>query len=151
MKTQERIFDGFMISGFLALFLSIIVLGVSIWGITTGLLWALPLGFLGGILVFICTIGFIVVEPNNARVMIFFGKYRGTITKNGFFWVNPFYSKKKLTLRARNLDVPPIKVNDKVGNPIMIGSVLVWRVKDTYKAMFDIDTSSISGIAPGNN
>ncbi len=149
MKTQERIFDGFMISGFLALFLSIIVLGVSIWGITTGLLWALPLGFLGGILVFICTIGFIVVEPNNARVMIFFGKYRGTITKNGFFWVNPFYSKKKLTLRARNLDVPPIKVNDKVGNPIMIGSVLVWRVKDTYKAMFDIDTSSISGIAPG--
>lgn len=81
--------------------------------------------------------------------MIFFGKYRGTITKNGFFWVNPLYSKKKLTLRARNLDVPPIKVNDKVGNPIMIGSVLVWRVKDTYKAMFDIDTSSISGIVHG--
>lgn len=78
--------------------------------------------------------------------MVFFGKYKGTITDNGFLWVNPFYYKKKLTLRARNLDVPPIKVNDKVGNPIMIGSVLVWKVKDTYKAMFDIDTSSISGV-----
>lgn len=81
--------------------------------------------------------------------MIFFGKYKGTITDNGFFWVNPFYNKKKLTTRARNLDVAPIKVNDKVGNPIMIGAVLVWKVKDTYKAMFDIDTSSISGIVPG--
>lgn len=149
MKTQERIFDGFMISGFLALFISIIILSASIWSISTGILWALPLGFIGCILASMSTLGFIVVEPNNARVMIFFGKYRGTITKNGFFWVNPFYSKKKLTLRARNLDVPPIKVNDKVGNPIMIGSVLVWRVKDTYKAMFDIDTSSISGIVPG--
>lgn len=85
-----------------------------------------------------------VIEPNNARVMIFFGKYKGTITDNGFFWVNPFYNKKKLTLRASNLDVAPIKVNDKVGNPIMIGSVLVWRVKDSYKAMFDIDTSSMN-------
>ena len=76
--------------------------------------------------------------------MLFFGKYKGTITDNGFFWVNPLYSKKKITLRARNLDVPPIKVNDKVGNPVMIGAVMVWKVKDTYKAMFDIDSSSIS-------
>jgi regulator of protease activity HflC (stomatin/prohibitin superfamily) len=149
MKTQERTFEGFIASGFLALLLSFIVLTVSIWGISTELIWALPLGLLGCILVSVSIPGFIVVEPNNARVMIFFGKYRGTITKNGFFWVNPFYSKKKLTLRARNLDTPPIKVNDKVGNPIMIGSVLVWKVKDTYKAMFDIDTSSISGVIPG--
>lgn len=78
--------------------------------------------------------------PSNAL----FGKYKGTITDNGFFWVNPLYSKKKITLRARNLDVPPIKVNDKVGNPVMIGAVMVWKVKDTYKAMFDIDSSSIS-------
>lgn len=76
--------------------------------------------------------------------MLFFGKYKGTITDNGFFWVNPLYSKKKITLRARNLDVPPIKVNDKVGNPVMIGAVMVWKVKDTYRAMFDIDSSSIS-------
>lgn len=149
MKTEERIFEGFIISGFIALFLSIIVLGVSVWGISTGLIWALPIGLIGFILVFVSILGYMVVEPNNARVMIFFGKYRGTITRNGFFWVNPFYNKKKLTLRARNLDTPPIKVNDKVGNPIMIGSVLVWRVKDTYKAMFDIDTTSISGIVPG--
>lgn len=149
MKTQEHKFEGFKISGFLALFILVVILAASIWGISLGLMWALPLGFLGCILVTVAILGFMVVEPNNARVMIFFGKYKGTITDNGFFWVNPFYSKKKLTLRARNLDVPPIKVNDKVGNPIMIGSVLVWRVKDTYKTMFDIDTSSISGIVPG--
>ena len=82
-------------------------------------------------------------EPNNARVMIFFGKYRGTLKENGFFWVNPFYVKKRITLRARNLDSPPIKVNDKSGNPIMIGMVLVWKVVDTYRAVFQIDTSSL--------
>jgi hypothetical protein len=75
--------------------------------------------------------------------MIFFGKYRGTLKDNGFFWVNPFYVKKRITLRARNLDSPPIKVNDKSGNPIMIGMVLVWKVIDTCKAVFDIDTSSL--------
>ncbi|WP_029901996.1 SPFH domain-containing protein [Prevotella sp. 10(H)] len=149
MKTQEITFKGTCISGFLALFFDIVILGISIWAVASGLIWAIPLGMLGIFLVPVSFFGFMVVEPNNARVMIFFGKYKGTITNNGFFFVNPFYSKKKITLRARNLDVPPIKVNDKVGNPIMIGSVLVWRVKDTYKAMFDIDTSSISGIAPG--
>jgi regulator of protease activity HflC (stomatin/prohibitin superfamily) len=74
--------------------------------------------------------------------MIFFGKYEGTIKTNGFFWVNPFYVKKELTLRARNMDAEPIKVNDKKGNPIMIGQVVVWRVFDTYKASFDIDNTS---------
>ncbi|WP_407946948.1 SPFH domain-containing protein [Parabacteroides sp. PH5-16] len=98
---------------------------------------------LGLVLITLLALGFMIVEPNDARVMVFFGKYKGTITSNGFFWVNPFYVKKKITLRARNLDVPPIKVNDKVGNPVMIGAVMVWKVKDTYKAMFDIDSSSI--------
>jgi regulator of protease activity HflC (stomatin/prohibitin superfamily) len=82
------------------------------------------------------------IEPNEARVMVFFGKYRGTVKADGFFWVNPFYTKKKLTLRARNLDVEPIKVNDKKGNPVMIGQVLVWRVMDTYKASFEVDNTS---------
>ena len=68
------------------------------------------------------------IEPNNARVIIFLGKFIGTITVNVFFWFNPLYSKKIITLRARNLDVPPIKVNDKVGNPVMIGAVMVWKV-----------------------
>jgi regulator of protease activity HflC (stomatin/prohibitin superfamily) len=93
--------------------------------------------------------GFMRIEPNEARVLLFFGKYRGTTKENGFFWINPFYSKKKLTLRARNLDAEPIKVNDKKGNPIMIGQVLVWRVVDTYKASFEIDNTSNQPIATG--
>ena len=83
--------------------------------------------------------GFMIIQPNQCRVLTFFGRYSGTVTDNGFFWTNPFYVKRKLSLRARNMDVPPIKVNDKGGNPIMIGLVLVWRIKDTYKACFNID------------
>jgi regulator of protease activity HflC (stomatin/prohibitin superfamily) len=86
--------------------------------------------------------GFMIIQPNQSRVLTFFGKYSGTVTQNGFFWVNPFYGTKKLSLRARNMDVPPIKVNDHNGNPIMIGQVLVWRIKDTYKACFDIDVEA---------
>lgn len=99
---------------------------------------------------FFCA-GYIQLEPNEARVMVFFGKYKGTFTKTGFFWVNPFYTKKKVSLRARNLDVEPIKVNDKVGNPIMVGLVLVWKLKDTYKAMFDIDSQTMAGTTPGKS
>ena len=83
--------------------------------------------------------GYFSQEPNEARVMVFFGKYEGTFKRTGFYWVNPFMNKKKLSLRARNLDVEPIKVNDKIGNPVLIGLVLVWKLKDTYKAMFEID------------
>lgn len=149
METLEKDFKGTKISGFLALFIIIVVLAASIWSFSLGYI---PLVFIAVCFIFLSSLailGFMIVEPNEARVMVFFGKYKGTITDNGFLWVNPFYNKKKVTLRARNLDVPPIKVNDKVGNPIMIGSVLVWKVKDTYKAMFDIDTSSITGITAG--
>ena len=83
--------------------------------------------------------GFMIIQPNQCRVLTFFGRYSGTVTANGFFWTNPFYVKRKLSLRARNMDVPPIKVNDRGGNPIMIGLVLVWRIKDTYKACFNTD------------
>jgi regulator of protease activity HflC (stomatin/prohibitin superfamily) len=94
--------------------------------------------------------GFVHLEPNEAQVLIFFGKYEGTVKENGFFWVHPFYTRKKLTLRARNLDADPIKVNDKKGNPVMIGQVLVWRIADTYKASFDIDnTSMVTGVNTG--
>ena len=85
------------------------------------------------------TPGFIMLQPNNSRVLLLFGKYVGTIKKNGFYWVNPFYSKKKISLRARNFDSERLKVNDKLGNPVMISTILVWRVKDTYKAAFDVD------------
>ncbi|AXT19433.1 SPFH domain-containing protein [Flavobacteriaceae bacterium AU392] len=83
--------------------------------------------------------GFVMVQPNNSRVLLLFGKYVGTINKNGFYWVNPFYSKKKISLRASNFDSERLKVNDKLGNPIMISTILVWRVQDTYKAAFDVD------------
>ncbi|MDE6415941.1 MAG: SPFH domain-containing protein, partial [Duncaniella sp.] len=74
--------------------------------------------------------GFFIQQPNQARVMIFFGKYRGTFRSTGYYWVNPFMGVKKVSLRIRNLDVAPIKVNDKTGNPVMIGMVLVWKVRD---------------------
>lgn len=89
---------------------------------------------------FLMLFGFFTQEPNVSRVMIFFGKYRGTFRRTGFFWVNPFMSRKQLSLRVRNMDIEPIKVNDKIGNPVMIGMVLVWKIKDTYRAVFDIDT-----------
>ncbi len=92
-------------------------------------------------------IGFMIIQPNQSRVLTFFGRYSGTVRQNGFFWVNPFYAKRRISLRARNMDVPPIKVNDKNGNPIMIGLVLVWKVADTYKAVFDIDVDTLTSTA----
>lgn len=101
-------------------------------------------GFIGSAVLFILAIifscGFTMQEPNEAKVLTFFGRYVGTFRKTGFFWINPFMSTKKVSLRARNLNAEPIKVNDKNGNPILIGLVVVWRLKDTYKAIFDIDT-----------
>lgn len=95
------------------------------------------------ILFFIGCVGYFEQEPNVARVMIFFGEYKGTFRRVGFFWVNPFLSRKKLSLRIRNMDVEPIKVNDKVGNPVMIGMVLVWKIRDTYRVVFDLDSQSL--------
>lgn len=83
--------------------------------------------------------GFYIVNPNGSRVLVLFGEYKGTVKDNGFFWTNPFYTKEKISLRARNFDSERVKVNDKVGNPIMINVILVWRVKNTYKAAFEVD------------
>ncbi|RKS53845.1 SPFH domain/Band 7 family protein [Gillisia mitskevichiae] len=83
--------------------------------------------------------GLILVNPNESRVLLLFGKYKGTVKNNGLFWVNPFFTKTKISLRARNFDSERLKVNDKLGNPIMISTILVWRVKDTFKASFDVD------------
>jgi regulator of protease activity HflC (stomatin/prohibitin superfamily) len=99
----------------------------SLWFIFTIVLSLITLG------------GFLMVQPNNSRVLLLFGKYVGTVKKNGFYWVNPFYTKKKVSLRASNFDSERLKVNDKLGNPIMISTILVWRVHDTYKAAFDVD------------
>ncbi len=83
--------------------------------------------------------GFFLVNPNSSMVLVLFGRYQGTVKTNGFFWVNPFYSKKTISLRARNFDSDKVKVNDKVGNPIQIGVILVWQVRDTFKAAFEVD------------
>lgn len=96
----------------------------------------------GVIMVFLLVLlipGFISVDPNQSYVLILFGEYKGTIKENGFFWVNPFFTKKKFSLRARNFNSEPIKVNDKLGNPIMIGLVLVWKAEETYRAAFGVD------------
>lgn len=84
-------------------------------------------------------IGLLVVNPNESVVLVLFGKYSGTIKKNGFYWINPFFVRKKISLRARNLNSEPIKVNDKLGNPVMIGIVLVWKVEETFRAAFEVD------------
>lgn len=88
--------------------------------------------------VFLLT-GLTVINPNESSVVTLFGSYKGTVKENGFFWMNPFFIKKKISLRARNLETQPIKVNDKLGNPILIGIVLVWRVSETFKAAFEVD------------
>ncbi|CDN30303.1 Membrane protease-like protein [Mucinivorans hirudinis] len=152
MKTdstlKEKPYSGAKTSGFLMIFLQIIILAAAIFAIATQQIPMIVAGVVVLIVNLILIAGYMQVEPNDTRVLIFFGKYAGTVKENGFFWVNPFFVKSKLTQRARNLDVEPIKVNDKAGNPVMIGLVLVWRVKDTYKAMFDVDTtSSKSGAA----
>lgn len=96
-----------------------------------------------GLLIFIFLNGFFVQEPNQARVILFFGSYRGTCRRTGFYWINPLMKSRKISLRICNMDIDPIKVNDLTGNPVMIGMVLVWKVSDTYRAFFDIDSQSM--------
>ena len=138
-------YKGFKANGFVMMFASIALTAAGIWGIiyavNSNTALTAILGVIGIIVALISLIGLMVIEPNQARVLVFFGKYRGNLLKEGFWWVNPFMSVKKISLRARNLNADPIKVNDKMGNPIMIGLVLVWKVKaeEIYKAVFNID------------
>jgi len=128
-------------SGFFWLFCFIILIGVSVYAIilnSEDVLYIIP-ALLIIVFSILCLAGLFVVSPNESMVMIFFGKYKGTVKHNGFFWANPFFSKRKVSLRARNLDSQAIKVNDKLGNPIMISVILVWRVENTFKAVFDVD------------
>lgn len=152
METKEMKFSGFKMNGFLALFLFLFVwAGITVWCFTVGETLFYILGGVMVLLWIILNCGYMQLEPNEARAMVFFGKYKGTFKETGFFWVNPFMDKKKLSLRARNLDVEPIKVNDKIGNPILIGLVLVWRLKDTYKAMFEIDAQTMASTGDGKS
>ena len=97
------------------------------------------IGVAASLLFFLCIPGFFIVEPNKAMVLLLFGDYKGTVKSSGFFWVNPFMTKKKISLRVRNFENKPVKVNDKIGNPVMIGTIVVWQVDDTFKATFDVD------------
>ena len=151
METKEYEFKGFRISGFIALFLIIAIIVADIFIFKAAATTAsnpdllvgitIPVSFL---LIILLAIGMVKLEPNEARALVFFGKYSGTLRENGFWYVNPLYSKKKVSLRARNFDAEAIKVNDKSGNPILIGLVLVWRVKDVYKSLFEIDSQTMS-------
>lgn len=154
MENNNFVYNGWKANGFLALFLTFAGLAAGILLIVFGAQWvetraalgvcAIVFGALVILSTLICMGGFMLLEPNEARVMVFFGKYRGTFYDTGYWWVNPFMSAKQISVRARNLNVDPIKVNDKTGNPIMIGLVLVWRIKrdDIYKAVFEIDAAS---------
>ena len=155
MENQEFNFKGSVFNGFLMLFVNFAVLALSIYGIIQSIImldatdganggWLLG----GSIILLIVNIimwcGLFQLEPNEAKVTTWFGKYSGTFNETGFYWINPFYGTKKVSLRARNLDAEPIKVNDKIGNPVMIGLVLVWKLKDTYKALFEVDTQTMA-------
>jgi regulator of protease activity HflC (stomatin/prohibitin superfamily) len=124
------------LSGYLAVLAAVLLISGTFVAFYNEIVW---LGVVMTILTVLTLIGFTIVEPNGSCVMVLFGAYSGTIRDNGFFWVNPFYLKRKISLRARNFDSEPIKVNDKLGNPIKIGFVLVWRVAETYKAVFEVD------------
>ncbi|HPS95116.1 MAG TPA: SPFH domain-containing protein [Bacteroidales bacterium] len=147
MDTNEFSFKGFKANGFLMLFANFVLIlaCVALLIFFSQLsVWIIVIAVIGLVKSFFIWAGFFELEPNEARLMVFFGKYKGTFRETGFYWVNPFITKKKLSMRSRNLDVKPIKVNDKAGNPIMIGLVLIWKLSDTYKAMFDIDSQTMA-------
>ncbi|QOI98625.1 MAG: SPFH domain-containing protein [Flammeovirgaceae bacterium] len=123
-------------SGYVMLTIMLVLLIAGIWGIIAMrnpvFVWPIAIALL-------LMPGFFFLNPNASMVLVLFGDYKGTVKKNGFYWVNPLFSKKSISLRARNFDSEKIKVNDKVGNPIQIGVILVWQVRDTFKAAFEVD------------
>lgn len=166
-QSQEFAFAGTTLNGIFMLLLTLFVWLIAAGGVaiaivsddltpyaeaqsllrTLGII-AVIIGSLLGILL---GAGFIKLEPGEARVCVFFGNYRGTFTRTGYHWINPFIMAKRISMRARNLEIPPIKVNDKIGNPVMIGLVLVWKVKDNYKAFFEIDSQTMAASASGQS
>jgi hypothetical protein len=154
-KNQNKLYSGWKMNGFAMLFIVLLSwVGGPALAIYGGTNWASPydaIAVVSGAIILLWAIiascGFMLLEPNEARVLLFFGEYRGNFVQTGYWWVNAFMTKKNISLRARNLNAEPIKVNDKQGNPIIIGSVLVWRIRENeiYKAVFDIDTPVATG------
>lgn len=126
-------------SGYLIALLLLIAIALSVVLLVNQIL--IPVvGIIIILLAVIMFFGLVAIEPNSSRVMILFGDYKGTVKQSGLFWVNPLYSKNKISLRAHNLETTHLKVNDKQGNPIMIAAVVVWRVRDTFRAAFDVES-----------
>ncbi|MBQ9288145.1 MAG: SPFH domain-containing protein [Bacteroidaceae bacterium] len=154
MESKETEFKGGYLNGFLMCFIDVLLVLATIWSFINLVSYPSVGRVILCVLLFIAFIffscGFCMQEPNEAKVLTFFGRYVGTFRKTGFYWVNPLMTKKSVSLRARNLNAEPIKVNDKNGNPILIGLVVVWRLKDTYKAIFDIDTDVTNTAAVGS-
>ena len=153
MENKNFEYTGWKINGFVALILILAAIAAGIFMIIKGAESPVMPGVIlvvSGIVVLLLALiackGFLLLEPNEARVLTFFGKYRGSFYNTGFWWVNFLMSSKNISLRARNLNAEPIKVNDKSGNPIMIGLVLVWRLKrdEIYRSVFDIDATADS-------
>lgn len=133
MKEEKnvKVTNGYVALSVLGVFLLTMILGIA--------LFKNPI-FLGLLVVILFIApGFFTVNPNGSKVLVLFGAYKGTVRENGFHWTNPFYSKQRISLRARNFDSERVKVNDKVGNPILINVIAVWRVRDTFKAAFEVD------------
>ena len=148
-ENKEFPYKGTLINGFAMIGVEFILIALAVACIIVlsnnlptstmmfaGCITALIASIIGAIII---SIGFFAQQPNQARVMIYFGVYRGSFSETGFYWVNPFMNRKKVSMRLRNMDIAPIKVNDKIGNPVMIGMVLVWKVENTYRAIFDVD------------
>jgi regulator of protease activity HflC (stomatin/prohibitin superfamily) len=133
MKTEK---ENSPLSGYMMLVVVLTLLLVGVWGLIAmrALIFIWPLG-----IALVLMPGFFFINPNTSMVLVLFGDYKGTVKENGFYWVNPLFSRKHISLRARNFDSEKIKVNDKVGNPIQIGVILVWQVRDTFKAAFEVD------------
>jgi len=130
-------------SGILALLVAIVFLGLSVYSVVLAIGSDNPFMVLVAILFFLVSFfifkGVLIVQPNHSRVLNFFGKYVGTIKDNGLFFVNPLYSATKMSLRSENLQGQTLKVNDKMGNPIEIAAVIVWKIGDTYKAAYEVE------------
>lgn len=131
MEKEIKAVSGYVLLIVLALLIGFMVSGLVV---SDNAIYLVCIPFIG-----LLIRGFFIVNPNSSKVMVLFGAYKGTVKENGFFWANPFYTRQKISLRARNFDSERVKVNDKIGNPILINVILVWKVNDTFKAAFDVD------------
>lgn len=133
MKTEKIISP---LNGYSILVFTLVLAAITVYGLLYN---NILLGVGASVIIFLLSRGFIVVSPNSSKVLLLFGDYKGTVKQSGFFWINPLLNRTSLSLRARNFESEKIKVNDKMGNPIMISVILVWKVKDSFKASFEVD------------